>query len=80
MKKTDTLYHLQRRYGSGNRAPWKQIAFDELGLPQAYVRDASRREQFRDALGLHQLYDSQKAPWFANLEKVAKYIDKKAKS
>lgn len=76
MKKSNTLYLLQRKYGPGNRGPWKQIAIEDLYLPQSYVRDKSYREQMRDEFGLHQLYQSQKAPWFADLEKVARYIDR----
>ena len=77
--KPDTLYQLQRKYGTGNKAPWKQVAFEELGLPKAYVRDSARRERFKDALGLHQLFDSQKAPWFVELDKLAKYLDQPSK-
>lgn len=72
----DKLYHLQRKFGPGNTAPWKRVAVEELHLSKTYLRDKSYREQFREELGLHQLVESQKAPWFVNLEKLAVYLDK----
>ena len=77
--KSNTLYLLQRKYGPGNRGPWRQVATEDIGLPMSYVRDKAYRDQVRDELGLHQLYASQKAPWFADLEKVARYIDRHAR-
>lgn len=77
--KPDTLYQLQRKYGTGNKAPWKQVAVEDIGLPKIFVKDKSYREQFRDILGLYQPYQSQKAPWFVELDKLAKYLDKTVK-
>ena len=73
----DKLYHLQRKYGPGNSAPWVQVATEELYLSKTYIRVKSYREQFADVLGLHQLVKTQKQPWFVNLEKLAAYLDRR---
>lgn len=73
----DLLARLQRKYGNGERAPWRDIATQELHLPKTYLRDKSYRDQLAGDLGLHQLVSSQKAPWFVSLEKLAVYLDKR---
>lgn len=75
----DKLYHLQRKYGPGNVAPWDKVATEELHLPASYIKRKDYRERFTD-LGLHQLTPSQKAPWFVNLQKLAMYLDKRERA
>lgn len=72
--RTDTLYHLQRKYGAQD-VEWKTVAVSELGLTERTAREKSYREQYASALGMWQKRDSQKAPWFVDLKKLADYLD-----
>ena len=75
----DLLARLQMKYGNGERAPWREVATEELHLPASYVSRKDYREQLAGDLGLHQLVSSQKAPWFVKLEKLAEYMDKRGR-
>lgn len=70
--RTDTLYHLQRKYGHKDPS-WDQ-AREELGLPDSYRRSVYR-EQFKAVLGMYQLHPSIRADWFVDLKKLADYLD-----
>lgn len=74
----DKLYHLQRKYGPGNTAPWDRVAKEELHLTESYIKRKDYRDRFSD-LGLHQLVQSQKAPWFVLLDRLAMYVDQREK-
>jgi len=71
---SDTLYHLQRKYNVPD-VEWKIIAVSELGLTERTAREKSYREQYASALGMWQKRDSQKAPWYVDLKKLAAYLD-----
>ena len=77
----DLLARLQMKYG--NQPLWSRIAREELLLPESYVTRAEYRERYRSGevadLGLHQPYESQRAPWLVNLTKLAEYLDKRGR-
>lgn len=71
----ELLARLQRKYG--NEPYWKRVCREELLLPDSFWKRADHREQYRDDLNLSQPYQSQRAPWIVDLEKLAIYMDKK---
>lgn len=71
---SDTLYNLQRKYGAQD-PDWKTVAIQHLNMTERMAREASIREQYRSALGLWRVRDSQKAPWLVDLKKLAAYLD-----
>lgn len=71
---SDRLYHLQREYGAQD-PEWIEVAKRHLNMSESQAKKAHIREQYKQALGLWQTRDSQKAPWLVNLKKLASYLD-----